>query len=469
VSLARFLFGQGKRLATLQPIPPGPRGLPLLGNTLQYTRDPLGFLTRCAREYGDVVRLTGPGRVFHLVSRPDLIEQVLRGDHRHFVKWELLRATSRVFGSGLLTSEGDLWKRQRRLANPSFSRQQVLTYADGMVDAAVRLTDTWRDGETRVVSDDMVRLTLAVVARALFGVDVGADRGTGEVLGAVLDYYGDPLNSLVLPAWLPTPAARRFRRAVQALDQFIGGLIEARRARAEEGGDLLSRLLAARDDDGTGMTDRQLRDELVTMAFAGHKTSAAALSYCLYLLAQDPKADARLAEELDAVLGGRPPTADDLPRLTYAEWVVKEALRLYPPSWGIGREALTDGELGGYFLPKGTQVLLPQYVVHRDPRWFAEPERFRPERWADDAEKRLPRCAYFPFGDGPRGCIGSHFAMTEVVLILATLAQRFRWTPVPGRRVRLVPSITLWPKPGLAMVLRRRDGALRPTGADRKG
>jgi cytochrome P450 len=248
---------------------------------------------------------------------------------------------------------------------------------------------------------------------------------------------------------------------VQTLHGLIDGLIATRRAQHREGNDLLSRLLAAQDVDGTGMTDQQLRDELVTLAFAGHKTTAAALTYCIYLLAQDPAADARLGAELDEVLAGRLPGAGDLPRLTYTEGVVKEAMRLYPPSWGIGREAVADCEVGGYFMPRGTQVLLPQYVVHRDPRWYVEPEQFRPERWEGDLEERLPRGAYFPFGEGPRVCIGGHFAMLETVLILATLAQRFHWSLVPGRPVRpvrLVPSITLWPRPGIEVVLHRRPG-----------
>jgi cytochrome P450 len=437
--------------------PPGPRGHWVIGNTLAYARDPLGFLMRCAREYGDVVRLRGPGLTFCMLSHPEYIEQVLRGQHRSFIKWKLLRDTARVFGNGLLTSEGDFWKRQRRLANPAFQVQQVRTYADAMVLHTRRMLDGWHTGETRLLTDELVRLTLAIVAQTLFDADVNAEaHPMGPVLEGVLSYYGDPMNSLVLPQWLPTPANRRFRRAVAGLDALIAAMIAERRKRATTGHDLLSRLLAAQDEEGGVMTDQQLRDEVVTLAFAGHKTTAAALLYSLYLLAQSPAADDRLAAEVRDVLAGRPPTAADVPSLRFTECVVKEALRLYPPSWGIGREALADFEVGGFVVPKGTQVLTVQWVVHHDARWYDEPEAFRPERWEGDLESRLPRCAYFPFGDGPRICIGGHFAMLETVLVLATIVQRFRLELVPNQKFRLVPSITLWPKPGIRMVVRDR-------------
>ncbi len=438
-------------------VPPGPRGLWLLGNILPYARDPLGFLTRCARAYGDAVRLTGPGQTFYMFNHPEQIEQVLRSKHRHFIKWKPLRDTAPVFGSGLLTSEGDFWKRQRRLMNPAFQKQAVQAYADDMLACTTRHVSSWRDGEERVISDDMMRLTLAIIGRTLFDVDIeGEASGMAPVLGSVMTYYGDPANSLVLPQWVPTPANLRFRRAVRTLDGMIAEMIRHRRERGAGGRDLLSRLVAAQDEDGTRMTDRQLRDELLTLAFAGHKTTAAALTYSFYLLGQSPAAEARVAEEVRAVVGDREPTAEDVGRLTFTECVVKEALRLYPPSWGIGREAIEDCEIGSYTVPKGTQVMTVQYVVHRDGRWFAEPDEFRPERWENGLEESLPRCAYFPFGDGPRVCIGGQFAMFETVLLLATILRRFRLELVPGQKFRLVPSITLWPQPGIRMTVRSR-------------
>jgi cytochrome P450 len=279
----------------------------------------------------------------------------------------------------------------------------------------------------------------------------------GRVLGAVMNYYGDPTNSLVLPQWVPTPANLRFRRNVRTLDGMIKAMIAERRSRGPTGQDLLSRLVQLQDEEGSRMTDQQLRDELVTLGFAGHKTTAAALTYSFYLLSQAPAVEAQVAEEVQRVLGNRPPTAADVPSLRFTECVVKEALRLYPPSWGIGREAITDCEVGGYTVPRGTQVMLTQYVVHRDARWFAEPDLFRPERWQDDLEAHLPRCAYFPFGDGPRVCIGGGFAMLETVVLLAAILQRFRLEWVPHQKFRLVPSITLWPVPGIKMVVSHRQ------------
>jgi cytochrome P450 len=442
---------------TVPKVPPGPRGHFLIGNVLQCARDPLGFLSRCAKEHGDVVRLHAPGMTFYAFNHPDHIEQVLRSKNRDFIKWKLLRATARLFGNGLLTSEGDVWKQQRRLANPSFQSKQVQTYADVMVSYTQRMIESWRSGQTRIISDDMARLTLAIITRTLFDVDIdGEAKAMAPVLGSVLDYYGDSLNSLLLPSWLPTPSNLRYRKAVRTLDGVIARLIKARRARPEEGVELLSRLLHSRDEDGSQMTDQLLRDELVTLAFAGHKTTAAALTYCFYLLAQHPEAETRLTAELRNVLGDRLPVADDVVNLPFTECVVKEALRLYPPSWGIGREAVNDVEIGGYIVPKGTQVVLTQWIVHRDPRWFEEPEAFRPERWENNMESRLPRCAYFPFGDGPRVCIGARFAMLETVLILATIMQRCRLVLVPRQKFRLVPSITLWPSPGIKMVVQER-------------
>jgi cytochrome P450 len=393
-----------------------------------------------------------------MFSHPDQIEQVLRSRHDDFIKWKFLRDTRGVFGQGLLTNEGDSWKQQRKLMTPAFQLKQLTGYAANMVDCTRRLLEGWRAGQTLVISDDMRQLTLAILGKTLFDVDVEADsHQLGPVLGSVMDYFGSTANTLVLPHWAPTPANLRLRRALRSLDQIVRQMIADRRNRGLEGKDLLSRLLAMQDEAGARMTDRQIRDELVTLAFAGHKTTAAALTYSLYLLSQSPQTEARLAEEIANALGGRPPSADDVPKLRFAECVIKEALRLYPPSWGIGREAIRDCEIGGWPVPKGTQVMTVQYVVQRDRRWFDRPNEFLPERWESDLEERLPRCAYFPFGAGPRICIGGHFAMLETVLLLATIMQRFRLELAPGQNFRLVPSITLWPRPGIQMKLRDRE------------
>jgi cytochrome P450 len=253
------------------------------------------------------------------------------------------------------------------------------------------------------------------------------------------------------------PSTLRYRRAIKCIDDIIYGFIRRRRESGHDPGDLLSHLLAARDDQGgEGMSDRQLRDEAVTLLLAGHETTALALTYAFNLLARSPEADRGLAAELDRALGGRAPSAADVPNLKYTEWVVRETLRLYPPAWGVGRQALADCEIGGYSVPRGTQLFLVIWLVHRDGRWFPDPETFRPERWDHDLIKRLPRCAYFPFGDGARICIGNHFAMMEAILLLATIAQKYQLSLEPGQTLELVPSITLRPRHGLRMRLEAR-------------
>ena len=275
-------------------------------------------------------------------------------------------------------------------------------------------------------------------------------------------YFLDPMRWFRIREYLPTPSTLRHRRAIRGLDRIVYRIIRQRRASGLDPGDLLTRLLAAQDEGGGGMTDRQLRDEMVTIFLAGHETTALALTYAFYLLAQHPEVEARLVAELEEVLGDRPPTPDDVPRLRYTDWVIREAMRLYPPAWGIAREATSDCEVGGFQAPRGTQFFLVQWLVHRDPRWYDEPEAFRPGRRADDLERRLPRCAYFPFGDGPRICIGQHFAMMEAVLILAAVARCYRLSLVPGHRLELVPSITLRPGSGVRVVAHDRRESCGP-------
>jgi cytochrome P450 len=443
-------------------VPPGPPGHFLLGNALQIMRDPFGFVVRAARDHGDVVRFRFGPLVFYMLNHPDDIEHVLRGNHRNYIKDKGTRLLSGVLGEGLLTSEGETWRRQRRLAQPAFQLDQIQKYGAAMVAYTGHMLKDWRPGQTRDVHADMMALTLEIVARTLFGASVvGQAERVGRAMDEVMQFWASPLAMFSWLHWLPTPANRRYRRATRELNAIIADTIARRRAGGPEGDDLLSRLLTVRDEDGSQMTDRQLRDELVTLFLAGHETTALALSFCFYLLALHPEADARLAAELDDVLGGRPPTAADVPRLRYTEWVVKEAMRLYPPAPSIGREALADCEVAGYHIPKGAQISLVQWVVQRDPRWFDDPEAFRPERWDNDLARRLPRCAYFPFGDGPRICIGNHFAMMEAVLILAAVAQRYRLTLAPGFTLELLPSITLRPKRGVRMVVHERPEGKR--------
>lgn len=440
-------------------IPPQPKEHLFFGNALQYCRGPLEFLTGAVREHGDVVRLRLPGMSVYVLANPAHIEYVLRANHRNFIKDKITRSFGSFLGQGLLTSEGDFWRRQRRLAQPALLSSQVERYAGIMTAATERLMSAWQPGQCRDLSADMTRLALQIVAQSLLGADMADEAAAvGQSLADVMAYFATPaINWSMVPAWLPTPAGIRYRRAIRRLDDTLFGAIRREREAGGQREDLLSRLLAARDDDGRQMTERELRDELMTLFLAGHETTALSLAYTFHLLAEHPEVESRLTKELADVLQGRTPTVADLPRLTYLQWVVQESMRLYPPAWAVGREAVEDCQIGGYHVPRGTQIWLPQWVVHRDPRWYAEPEAFRPERWDGDFAKTLPRCAYFPFGDGPRVCIGNHFAMMEAVLVSATVLGRYRLETIAGQPLELVPSITLRPKHPLRMVIRKQE------------
>ena len=440
-----------------KPSPPGPRGGLILGNTFDYIRDPLEYLTHCAREYGDVVRLRlGDTTVFALFH-PDAVDEVLRSHGTRVVKDKMTRLISPIVGQGLLTSEGDFWRRQRKLTMPSFQHQAIERYGRVMVDYSVRLRDSWKVGEERDVHADMMALTLGVVGKTLFDAEVtGESHEVGDSLETVMDHFLSPWKWFPILEKIPTRKNRAYKAAMRHIDEVIYTIIRRRRASGNDPGDLLSRFLAVQDDEGAGMTDAQLRDECVTMFLAGHETTALVLTYAFRLLSLHPEADAALASELDSVLNGRPPDAADVSRLKYTEWVVRESMRLYPPAWGVGREAVEPMEVGGYHAPKGTQFSLSQWVLHRDPRWWDQPEEFRPERWDNDLSKRLPKGVYFPFGGGPRVCIGNHFAMMEAILLLATLTQNHKLSLVPGQTFKLAASITLRPRGGTRVIVERR-------------
>jgi cytochrome P450 len=396
----------------------------------------------------------------YFISHPDFIEQVLVAHNRKFIKGRILRKNRRLFGDGLLTSEGDFWLRQRRLAQPAFHRARIASYADTMVKYADRLLAEWKGGEQRDIHAEMMRLTLQIVAKTLFDADVDQDaKDVGRALAALMELNSDFRKLILTPTWLPTPRNIRAAVAIRRLDKIIFRFIAERRKSGKDAGDLLSMLLAARDEDGSRMTDRQLRDEAITIFLAGHETTANALSWTWMLLSQNPAVEAKLHAELDAVLAGRTPSLDDLPNLRYTGHVITESMRLYPPAWGMARVAIEDVEIGGYPIPKGCGISLAQWVVHRDARWFDAPEEFRPERWEGDLMKRLPRFAYFPFGGGPRQCIGNNFAVMEATLLLATIAQKFRIRLVPGHPVVPMPSITLRPRHGVRGKLEARAGA----------
>jgi cytochrome P450 len=443
--------------------PPGPPKSAEGSHFQNLRRDALGYLTHLARTYGDIVSLRYFRYRIYFLSHPDYIEEVLVNQAKKFYKGRILRANRRLFGNGLLTSEGDFWLRQRRLAQPAFHRARVASYAETMVRYTERHLESWRGGEERDAHKEMMRLTLQIVAKTLFDAEVAKDaQEVGRALEVLMHLNSDFRSLVMIPAWLPTPRNVRSYFAVRRLDRIIYRIIEERRASGRDAGDLLSMLLHAQDEDGSRMTDRQLRDEAITLFLAGHETTAITLSWTWWLLAQYPQVEAKLHAELDAQLAGRAPAMEDLPRLPYLDRVLTESLRLYPPAWGMARMAVEDAEIGGYRIPKGAGISLAQWVVHRDPRWFENPEEFRPERWENDFAKKIPRFAYFPFGGGPRQCIGNNFAQMEAALILATIAQRFRLRLVPGHAVVPMPTITLRPKHGIRVTLESRNASSVP-------
>lgn len=437
--------------------PPGPyKGIK--GWSLRaLTQSPLEMFTELAG-YGDIVgiRVVNFRNIF--VNHPDLIEEVLVGHPRRYYKGRVLRANRHVFGEGLLTSEGDFWLRQRRLVQPAFHRARVAAYAETMVEYAQRLMENWRNGEERDVHQEMMRLTLQIVAKTLFNADVARDaQEVGKSLELLLELGADFRRTLFVPHWVPTPTNLRIKREIAFIENILYRILNERRASGRDAGDLLSMLLHAQDEDGSRMTDKQLRDETITLFLAGHETTAASLSWTWWLLAQNPRVEAKLHSELDEILGGRAPSMDDLTRLPYTANVITESMRLYPPAWGLARVAVEDHELGGYTVRKGMGVAMAQWVVHRDTRWYDTPEEFRPERWEGDFAKSIPRFAYFPFGGGPRQCIGNTFALMEATLILATIAQKYRLRLVSDHPVVPLASITLRPRYGVRVVLEERQ------------
>jgi cytochrome P450 len=440
--------------------PPGPRNTtPFLGILPKFRKDPAAYLLAVAREHGDLAYMRlGPQHAF-VVSHPDWVRDILVTHQGNFTKSRILERAKVLLGDGLLTSEGELHTRQRRLVQPAFHRDRLVRYAADMVACARKARDRWQPAVEVDMHLEMTRLTLAIVGRTLFSADVSSD---ADQIGACMTEIFSLFDTLLLPFsdWiqkLPIPPVRRFEKARDQLDRIVYGLIAERRASGQDAGDLLSMLLLAQDeDDHAGMTDKQVRDEALTLLIAGHETTANALTWTWYLLSQNPEVEARMHAELDRVLGGNLPSFDDVPRLPYTTGVFAESLRLYPPAWAIGRRAKQDYPLGGYTIPAKSILLLSPWVVQRDPRWWPEPERFHPDRWSPEETEKRPKFAFFPFGGGTRVCIGERFAWAEGVLVLATLAQRWKMRLVPGHPVATQAVITLRPRHGMKMTLERR-------------
>jgi len=369
-----------------------------------------------------------------------------------------MRRGSPVFGKGLLLSEGDFWKKQRRLINPAFHRQRLERYAEQMSDCAARATSSWRSGDVRAIDAEMMSLSLDVAVRTLFGGELGDEaEGVGHAFEDIGRFFDSTIGRVLGLAWIPTPTNVRFHRALSKLDGIVGRLIAERRAAASEGSDLLSMLIAAQREDGERMSDIQVRDEVMTLFLAGHETTALALVFAFYLLAEHPEIDRRIFEEIRDVLGGRPPAFDDLPRLTFTDRVIREALRMYPPAFAIVREPLADDVIGGYAIPAGSTVMMWPWLVHRDARFYDAPDEFRPDRWTPEFERALPGEAFFPFGAGQRLCIGTHFAAMEAKLVIASILQRFRLELESREPLEFLLSITARPKRPVRMRLVPRD------------
>jgi cytochrome P450 len=416
-------------------------------NLTRFMRAPLAFLQERQEALGDLGPVELPFGGWLLVSHPADIEAVLIQHAGDVLRDEFSHVLERALGKGLLTSDGELWKRQRRLSSAAFTPKRIRSYAGGMAEVTATGIARLGAGGPVDLHREMSRLTMEVVAAVLFGANVGAAqvetvRHSLEVFNSY--FAQSPEAILRLPAWVPTPLNRAVNGATRAIDTLIYGIIEDRR-RAAPRDDLLGALLAAKDEDGSQMSDEQLRDETVTLFLAGHETTALSLTYALYLIARHPATEARILAEVAEVVGDRAPTEEDVARLGTTDRVVKEAMRLYPPAWVTGREVAKAFELGGRPIPVGTQIVMSQWLVHRDPRWFPNPEVFDPDRFLPEVARERPRFAYFPFGGGPRVCIGNHFAMMEATLMLAMIVRAFRVELAPFEELRFEPSVTLRP------------------------
>lgn len=423
-------------------VPPGPPGWPVLGNLVAFLGEPHEFMLRVRREYGTLASWRILNETYWLVSEPELIQEMLLGQHRLMHKDAIYKRMT-LLGKGLVTSEDELWKRQRKIASKPFARKVVDTYAGQMRS----ISDQWIDrcDGVRDVYSDMNRLTEQIVLEVLFGVP--ADATTDQVGPAIttwMEQFQAEDSGLLrmVPSWIPTPGRRAAQTAEATINEIVYGIIEQKRKNTELGDDVLSRLLHAAEG---GMSDQQLRDEAVTMFLAGHETTALALTYSLRQLALHPEWQDKARAEVRAALPDGPTTASEAMALPVLTAILKESMRLHPPAWAIGRENIEETTLGGRFVPLESQLIISQYVMHRDPRWFDDPETWNPQRWLDGLEETLPRFVYMPFGGGPRVCIGNHFAMLEALIALAVLLRDRQVEPVGDLSLKLIPSVTLRP------------------------
>nr|WP_174734983.1 cytochrome P450 [Mesobacillus harenae] len=434
----------------------------MTGHLKEFQKDPLVFMKTLANDYGEIVRFRlGPFQKVNLITDPELIKEVLVTKQKSFLKSSDVQSLKALIGDGLLTSEKELHMRQRRLIQPAFKKSHIMDYAQDMIVTTEKYIEGWEDGKEIEITEDMLNITLGIISKTMFSMELneGYDL-VGESVERAMKLAVRRMRSIIpLPLWVPVKRNREYKLAKQALDEVLFKIITSRREDTEVKDDLLGILMRARDDhDGTGMTDSQLRDELMTIFLAGHETTANALSWTLYLLSQNPEAEQKLYEELDEVIGEGTIAPEHFTGLSYTQNVISESLRLYPPAYVIGRQVDESVDIGDYHIKKGEMILISQYVMQRKPEYFEEPNEFRPERFENNFIKSIPAYAYFPFGGGPRVCIGNHFAFMEMVLVLACISQRFQLKPAfDASSIKTQPLITLRPKPGLPVVLKKRE------------
>lgn len=463
--MQRSIIGNIKTRLTRRRAP-GPFDIPVIGQTAGFAQDQIGFCLRAAREYGDICRFRVAGYAWHQIVHPNDIYDVLVTRASLFRKPEISKRIFHYFtGNGLVSSDGDFWKRQHGMVKQGFHKKRVDSYGDVMVRYTRDLVDTFRDGEMRDICLDMTALALSIVAKTLFDSDVrqGGTSVIGDAMATLNEVLIEHIHlPLPVPKWWPSETNRRKHRAIAEWETIVHRIIDERRRSGVDRGDLLSMLIWAQSDTGERMNDKELRDEAMTLFFAGHETTAIALTWIWYLLARNPNVERKLLRELDTVLGGRLPGVSDLPNLPYLEMVVKESLRILPAVWAYLREPIDDVELGGYTIEKGSVIFINPFVTQRDPRFFDDPLEFRPERFSPENEKKIMRGAYVPFGAGPRICIGKAFAMMEARLVVATALQRLRFEIAPDFKLEFKAQLSLHPRHGMPLTvrLRARDAAV---------
>lgn len=443
---------------------PGPRGYPFVGILPKLRRDPLKFFVDAARDYGSIVRLQFGSIASYLITHPDYIKHVLQDNYLNYKKGH--NQVEDFLGNGLASSDGDFWRRQRRLIQPAFHNKKIASLANTITDNTAVMLDRWRiplqRGEPIDIETEMARLTQQIILKTMFTTNLGDEVDTvSRHFNTILDYINHNLFSANrFLGRLPSAHKRRYKQAIHELDQIVYRIITQRRYSREEHGDLLSMLMNARDEDsGEGMSDKQIRDEVMTIYFAGHETTAVTMSWAWHLISQHPEVEEKLQQEFAEVLDGRTPAFEDVSRLTYMRNVLDETMRLYPPGWLFIRRAIDQDNIGGHHIPANTRIMLCPYVVHRDPTYWPNPEVFDPERFTPERSAERPRLAYFPFSAGPRQCIGSGFAMMEAKLILPMISQLYQLKPVPGHVVEARPRTTLHPNAGILVTLHQRSNS----------